>query len=59
MTDEEIYFYSLTRPTIKRDKRRKCLKCGAFFKSNGPGNRTCGNCSRANQNYGTYGTYCI
>ena len=36
---------------LPRIARRVCLKCDKKFRSKGPGNRICGECSRINARY--------
>ena len=36
--------YSITEPSNRQNKTRKCLMCGDQFPSDGPGNRVCKNC---------------
>ena len=47
LTTLEEYHDSLIEPDQVK-KKRKCLKCGKFFISDGPGHRHCAQCAANN-----------
>lgn len=48
MVNKEGEYKSPYNEVKPKKSERKCLKCNHLFKSDGPGNRICGECSRNN-----------
>jgi Zn finger protein HypA/HybF involved in hydrogenase expression len=48
MVNKEGEYKSPYNEVKPKKSERKCLKCNHSFKSDGPGNRICGECSRNN-----------
>lgn len=48
MVNKEGEYRSPYMEVKPKKTERKCLKCNEMFKSDGPGNRICGECNRNN-----------